>query len=102
MNGSQSSNGVSSISLEAIRPETAAKETAQGMEPLPREAAWALIMVGLVGLVVPGLIGTPFLLAGAAILVPGGWKILPRWAKDPSIRRIHRFLDDLEHRYPRR
>ena len=72
------------------------------VEQLPKEAGWLLITAGVVGLVVPGVIGTPFLLAGAVVLTPGGSKLLSRWAGYSAIRQIGRFLDDLERRYPRR
>jgi hypothetical protein len=72
------------------------------VERLPREAGWLLITAGVVGLIVPGVLGTPFLLAGAVILAPGGSKLLSRWAGYSATRQIGRFLDDLERRYPRR
>ena len=72
------------------------------IEQLPKEAGWLLITAGVVGLVVPGVLGTPFLLAGAVVLVPGGSKLLSRWAGHSAMRQIGRFLDDLGRRYPRR
>ena len=71
------------------------------IEQLPREAGWLLITAGIVGLVVPGVLGTPFLLAGAVILAPGGSKLVSRWAGRSTMRQVSRFLDDLERRYPR-
>jgi hypothetical protein len=63
----------------------------------------------VVGLAVPGILGTPFLLAGAIVVVPGGPKLLSRWlSRHPpkivhsAMRQISRFIDDLERRYPRR
>jgi hypothetical protein len=32
-----------------------------------------------IGLAVPGVVGASFLLAGAAVLAPGGSKLLARW-----------------------
>jgi hypothetical protein len=72
------------------------------VEQLPKEAGWLLITAGVVGLAVPGVLGTPFLLAGAVVLVPGGSKLLSRWAGRSAMRQIGRFLDDLGRRYPRR
>jgi len=51
---------------------------------------------------VPGVVGTPFLLAGAVVLAPGGSKLLARWAPRSATRQLGRFLDDLERRFPRR
>src|SRR5215469_784018 len=72
------------------------------VEPLPREAGWLLITAGIVGLVVPGVLGTPFLLAGFAALTPSGSNLLTRWVGHSTIRQVGRFLDDLERRYPHR
>ena len=88
---------------EATRDESTFHEaTPVRAEQLPREAGWLLITAGVVGLAAPGVLGTPFLLAGAVVLAPGGSKLLSRWAGHPAMRQIGRFLDDLERRYPRR
>ena len=79
-----------------------ADDTALRIAYLPKEAGWALITAGVVGLVVPGVVGTPFLLAGAVVLAPGGSKLLARWAPRSATRQLGRFLDDLERRFPRR
>ena len=89
---------VSALPLE----ESAVELTAVRVEQLPTEAGWLLITAGIVGLVVPGVFGTPFLLAGALVLAPGGTKLLSRWVGHSGIRQIGRFLDNLERRYPRR
>jgi hypothetical protein len=78
------------------------KLTAIRVERLPKDAGWLLITAGIVGLVVPGVFGTPFLLAGALVLAPGGTKLLSRWVGHFGMRQIGRFLDNLERRYPRR
>jgi hypothetical protein len=58
---------------EATGDEYAFHESAPvRVEQLSKEAGWLLITAGVVGLVVPGVLGTPFLLAGAVVLVPGG------------------------------
>jgi len=88
---------------EPAQDESAFDElTPVRVEQLPKEAGWMLITAGVVGLVVPGVLGTPFLLAGAVVLAPGGSKLLSRWAGHSAMRQIGRFLDDLERRYPRR
>jgi len=85
------------------------QKTMLRIEQLPRETGWALITAGVVGLIMPGIPGAPFLLAGAVVLTPGGSRRLSRWIghKPPKVvhsgvRQIGRFLDDLERRYPRR
>ena len=84
-------------------------EAVRRFTQLPKEAGWLLITAGVVGLVVPGILGTPFLLAGAVVVAPGGSNLLSRWAgRNPpkivhsAMRQINRFIDDLERRYPRR
>ena len=84
------------------RDSSDADDAASRIAQLPKEVGWALITAGVVGLVVPGVVGTPFLLAGAVVLAPGGSKLLARWAPRSATRQIQRFLDDLERRFPRR
>jgi hypothetical protein len=74
---------------------------------LPRDVGWMMISVGVLGVILPGLPGTPFLLAGVAVLAPGGPRLLTRWAaRKPkglvhaSLKQMGRWLDDLERRYP--
>jgi hypothetical protein len=84
-------------------------QTVFRIEHLTKENGWLLITAGVVGTIMPGIVGMPFLLAGAVVLVPGGPKLLSRWVGEnpPKIvqtatKQIGRFLDDLERRYPRR
>jgi hypothetical protein len=85
------------------------EELMQRIEELPREAGWALVTAGVIGVFAPGIIGVPFLLAGAFVLTPGGPRMLSRWAgRKPrkfahsALRQICRLLDDLDRRYPPR
>jgi hypothetical protein len=82
-------------------------ETALRLAQLPKEAGWMLIAAGVIGVAVPGVLGAPFLLAGAMVVTPGAAKLLSRWGdrKPPklvrsAVRQIARFADDLERRYP--
>jgi len=85
------------------------QQTVLRIEHLSREVGWVLVTAGVVGLIVPGMPGAPVLLVGVFVLVPGGPRLLSRWAgRNPpkvvrtAMRQIGRFLDDLERRYPRR
>ena len=76
---------------------------------LPRDVGWLMVSLGVLGVVLPGLPGVPFLLGGAAVLTPGGPRLLARWAKrrprgvvHGGLRVVDRWLDDLDRRYPRR
>ncbi len=78
------------------------------VEHLSHGVGWVLISAGVVGLVVPGVLGTPFLIMGALALWPGNHKRVERWRQGHSpkafhgaMKQINRFLDDLEKRYPR-
>jgi hypothetical protein len=79
----------------------------QRIENFPRGFAWLMVYVGVLGVVLPGVIGFPFLIAGGAVLMPGGRKRLARWAaRKPgplvraSLKQITRMADDIERRYP--
>ena len=99
-----STRGKDDKPAEAAVP-TPAEQTILMVEQLPREAGWLLISAGVVGMAVPGVLGTPFLLAGAVVLTPGGPRLLSRWIPSKlvhtAMRQVSRFLDDIERRYPR-
>jgi hypothetical protein len=74
---------------------------------LPRDVGWMMVSVGILGVILPGLPGAPFLLGGIAVLTPGGPRLLTRWAgRKPkglvhtSLKQMGRWLDDLDRRYP--
>jgi hypothetical protein len=74
---------------------------------MPREFSILLIVAGIGGILLPGPVGTPFLVLGGIMLWPralGRLEALlagrfPRLHRG-SVRQINRFLDDLERRYP--
>jgi hypothetical protein len=75
---------------------------------VPRDVGWMMVTVGVLGVILPGLIGTPFLVTGFAVLAPGGPRLLTRWVRrNPNwvvhagLKQMGRWLDDLERRYPR-
>jgi hypothetical protein len=85
------------------------EEIVQRIANVPRDVGWLMVSVGVLGVILPGLIGTPFLVAGIAVLAPGGPQLLTRWAAESrpkgvvltSLKQMARWLDDLERRYPR-
>ena len=90
-------------------PETRAEDeaTARRLHELPREVGVMLVTVGALGYVLPGMIGTPILLAGGLVLWPETFARVETWfgrrfpaVHQKSMRQIGRFLDDLERRYP--
>jgi hypothetical protein len=77
------------------------------IERFPREFGWLMIYVGVLGIVLPGIVGFPLVIAGGAVLMPSGRKSLSRWvSRHPkplvlaSLKQIVRMADDLERRYP--
>jgi hypothetical protein len=75
---------------------------------LPPEVGAVLMTVGVVGLILPGPIGTPLVLAGGLVLMP---RTFGRWEKwfskrfpkmhEHGMRHVDRFIDDFERRYPK-
>jgi hypothetical protein len=86
----------------------AASEAAvRRIEHLPREIGVMLVSVGVLGFVLPGVMGTPAIIAGGLVLWPGAFGKLEKWLRrrNPDVylrgmQQIGRFLDDLEKRYP--
>jgi len=81
--------------------------TAHRIQQLPHDVGWLLVTAGVVGVVMPGVLGLPFLALGGLILWPGNNRRAERWLSGHSptlfkgsMRQISRFLDDLEQRYP--
>ncbi len=66
-----------------------------------------LVSVGALGVVLPGLMGTPALIAGGLVLWPGSFGKVEGWfrRRNPDLyhrgmQQLGRFLNDLERRYP--
>ena len=62
----------------ATAEETEGNEQAR-LPSLPPEIGILLTMVGTAGVVLPGMIGTPFLVAGGIALWPSGFRKVERW-----------------------
>ncbi len=87
--------------------DTAADGTRQRIRRLPPEVGAVLITVGVAGIILPGPVGTPLLLAGGLALMPSVFGRLERWfeRRFPKVhyhgmRNVDRFIDDLEKRFP--
>lgn len=82
-------------------------ELQRRLESLPREVGVLLVTIGVMGVALPGLVGTPALLAGGLLLWPRGFRSVDGWLRRrcPGIHRhgsdqLLRYLDDMERRYP--
>jgi hypothetical protein len=78
------------------------------IQKLPPEIGVLLLVIGTTGLLLPGPVGSPFLVAGGIALWPAGFRKVERWFMkvapemyQTGIRQIEHFLVDLERRYPR-
>ncbi len=83
------------------------EEVLKRIRDLPREIAVLLISVGCLGFVLPGVVGTPALVAGGLVLWPGTFGKIETWFESrfpkvhhKSMKQLGRFLDDLDRRYP--
>ncbi len=45
------------------------EETLLRIANVPRDVGWMMVTVGVLGVILPGIVGTPFLVAGIAVLV---------------------------------
>jgi uncharacterized membrane protein YbaN (DUF454 family) len=92
--------------MDEGRLTTDAEDLAR-IRALPKEVGALLMVVGVGGILLPGPIGTPFLVLGGVVLWPrafekveaGLQRRFPRLHRQ-SLRQIKRFLDDLDRRYP--
>jgi hypothetical protein len=46
---------------------------------VPPDVGWMMVTMGILGVILPGIIGTPFLVTGIAVLAPGGPPLLMWW-----------------------
>jgi hypothetical protein len=95
--------------LRAAKPveREATPRVAHELEKLPPEIGALLIVVGVAGILLPGPVGSPFLVAGGIALWPSAFRRTEHWLQrtsprlyDEGIRQMERFLADLERRYP--
>src|SRR5262249_5353808 len=97
------------VARPADRPvdRAAGPRLAHRLEKLPPEIGVLLIILGAAGLLLPGPVGSPFLIAGGISLWPSAFRKVEDWFQrvspglyDEGIRQMERFLVDLERRYP--
>jgi hypothetical protein len=91
----------------AVRDPAGVAEETPRIGSAPKELGVLLVVAGIAGLLLPGPVGTPFLLAGGVILWPAAFKRaetcfhkrFPRFHREGVIQ-MNRFINDLERRYP--
>ena len=77
------------------------------IKDLPREVGVMLMTVGVLGFVLPGVVGTPAMIAGGLVLWPKAFNKVENWFErrfpkihKQSLYQMNRYLNDLETRYP--
>jgi hypothetical protein len=77
------------------------------IKDLPKEVGVMLLTVGVLGFALPGVVGTPAIIAGGLVLWPKAFGKVENWfeRKFPQVHKqslyqIHRYLNDLDGRYP--
>jgi hypothetical protein len=88
-------------------PEDAVEGTRERIRRLPPEVGAVLVTVGVAGVILPGPIGAPLLLAGGLVLMPAVFEKFERWVgkryprmHGEGMKYVDRFIDDFERRYP--
>ena len=83
------------------------ESTIERIKGLPTSLGVILMAAGVVGVLLPGPIGTPLIVAGGLVLAPRAFGRIDKVLKDrfPGLRHqgvkmVERFLDDLQKRYP--
>ncbi len=101
--------GAAKAAKTAERPleDGARSRPAHRLEKLPPEIGVLLVILGTAGLLLPGPVGSPLLVAGGIALWPTAFRKVEDWFRraspglyDEGIRQLERFLADLERRYP--
>ncbi len=94
--------------MSGHKAEPEAKPAGPGVEVLTSEIGWLLITARVLGVILPGVPGAPFLVVGGFVVTPGGKRMLNRWAANNpptyftgALKQIGRFVEDLERRYPK-
>ena len=87
--------------------EEEAEETIEMLGKLPAEFGMLLILSGIAGVLLPGPVGMPLLIAGGVTMWPKTFDPIERWfsRKFPTVHRegvfqIKEFIADLQRRYP--
>lgn len=100
-------NGLANNPPEPRQPPTQEELLEARIKNMPKDVGAMLLTVGLAGVVLPGVIGLPFLLAGGIIMMPKTTNKLRNYLgmnhseeSDYAIKQLNRFLDDLDRRYP--
>ena len=83
-------------------------EKVERIHAMPKEVGALLVIIGLGGIMLPGPVGTPFLIMGGVVLWPKMFQRAESFmerrfpaAHRQAVHQAERFLNDLERRYPK-
>ena len=87
--------------------EQVAEETIEMLGKLPSEIGMLLVMSGIAGILLPGPVGTPLLIAGGVTMWPKTFQPIERWfsrrfpkAHREGVYQIKQFVENLQNRFP--
>lgn len=88
-------------------PSPSSEHAVEMLGQLPSEMASLLILAGIAGVVLPGPVGTPMLIAGCVIMWPKTFRPLEMWFSrtfprfhHEGVIQIKEFIYDLQQRFP--
>jgi hypothetical protein len=77
------------------------------LKQLPKEVGVMLMSVGVMGLVLPGIVGTPAFIVGGLVLWPKTFSRMETWFRgrcpelhQKGVVQMKRYIADLDRRYP--
>jgi hypothetical protein len=84
-----------------------AEETIEMLGKLPPEIGMLLVLSGIAGILLPGPVGTPLLIAGGVTIWPKTFQPIERWfsrrfpkAHHEGVFQIKEFVANLQQRFP--
>ena len=104
------SNELTTTSAELTEAEQAEDQATEAkMVRLPKSVGFLLMGVGVVGLLAPGPLGTPFIILGGVVLWPSLFRAPDRWLsrrfpgpRHQALKVVQRYVEDMEKRFPAR
>jgi hypothetical protein len=95
------------VTAEPRRKKPDFDELNERLLDMPREVGLLMVSIGVIGVALPGIVGTPALLAGGLMLWPRGFRAVNSWVRkrfpkthEHGVEQLIRYLDDMERRYP--
>ena len=92
---------------ERFAPTSPVDEDVETLKQLPKEVGVMLMTVGVMGLVLPGVVGTPAVIVGGLVLWPKTFSKMEQWFRgrcpefhQKGLVQMRRYIADLEKRYP--